>query len=204
MIRVRGPSTGSLSPPQTRTTRPKRRKRLRSPSPSSPSTPRRNSYHYPHSSSPPPPPSPPSQYSSQSRFSISSLIFSIFSPGLPLVIMVTFASVAVIFLSNLLSPLTSSLGHVVDNLANINAVETIHALVAPAAAAIGSIPVKDIWCNGVGIGCVGPDRNAAFTTDSFTSLDMAHPANQISLGHDFFDCLSDLRISREQDKAVSQ
>lgn len=112
--------------------------------------------------------------------------------------MVTAVAIAAIFIANTLYPITKGLGKVVDNLADFRPIDTL-------STAIQAIPAKDIWCNGIGFGCEKPDRNAAFTTESFKSLDLAsHPANQISLGNDFFDCLSDLRITREQSIAVSQ
>lgn len=178
------------------------RKPHQSPSPSIPPTPRREFSHYSYSALPPTP-APPRSVSHYSRRGFSFPWLFCLS-WLPIVTVVIFGSFATMSLHNLFSPLTMSLGNVVSNIADINPVETIHAIVSPAVTAIGSIPIKDIWCNRVGLGCPGEDRNTPFTTSSFQSLDLDHPAHEISLGNDFFDCLSDLRITREQDKAVSQ
>lgn len=116
--------------------------------------------------------------------------------------MIVFPSIAVMYLSNLLQPLTISLGNVVTRLTDIDPLGAVRALWFPTSAALAAIPYAAIWCDSVGLGCKGADRYAAYTTDAFHSLDV--PVEQISLGDDFFDCLNDLKITRQQKNAVAQ
>ncbi|KAG8873924.1 hypothetical protein FRB97_006347 [Tulasnella sp. 331] len=98
-------------------------------------------------------------------------------------------------------PLTVSLSNVVTRLTDINPLEAAKALWVPTAATLAAIPYSAIWCGSIGIGCTGVDRYAAYTTDSFHSLPL--PVEQISLGNDFFDCLNDLKITRQEKNAVA-
>ncbi|KAG8994039.1 hypothetical protein FRB93_001709 [Tulasnella sp. JGI-2019a] len=122
----------------------------------------------------------------------------LFSPSWSLLLMIIFPSIAIICLSNLLQPLTNSIGNVVTKITNI---DLFGAIGATTSAAFSAIPYAAIWCNTAGFGCKAVDRYAAYTTDSFHLLDV--PLEQISLGNDFFDCLNDLKITRQQKNVVA-
>lgn len=116
--------------------------------------------------------------------------------------MIIFPCIAIVYLSNLLQPLTSSLGAVVTRLADFSLIDAAKAFWVPTSTALAAVPYTAIWCGSIGIGCTGRDRYSAYTTDPFHSLDVT--VEQISLGNDFFDCLNDLKITRQQKKAVAQ
>ncbi|KAG9033937.1 hypothetical protein FRB95_014016 [Tulasnella sp. JGI-2019a] len=67
--------------------------------------------------------------------------------------------------------------------------------------ALFTIPFTTIWCDRIGIDGEGVDRNTTYTSDSFDSFDV--PLEQISLGNDFLDCLSDLHVTRQHLHAAS-
>lgn len=126
-------------------------------------------------------------------------LLGLFSPSFSLLLMVGFISVAIVALSTTLHPITQGLGNVVNAFSRINPAEVVGAIMNP----IAAIPVADIYCKTIGIGC-GRDRHAAFKTETFGSLKRPNVFEQISIGTDFFDCLDDLRISRQQEFATSQ
>ncbi|KAG8955952.1 hypothetical protein FRC04_006400 [Tulasnella sp. 424] len=119
-------------------------------------------------------------------------------PSCSLVLMAGFICAAVVALSTTLYPITQGLGNVVSAFSRINPSEVIGAIMNP----IAAIPVTHMYCKTIGIGC-GPDRHAAFKTEKFWSLKRTHSSEQISIGTDFFDCLNDLRITRQQEVGTS-
>ncbi|KAG8951778.1 hypothetical protein FRC00_007113 [Tulasnella sp. 408] len=125
-------------------------------------------------------------------------LLGLFSPSFSLLLMVGFVSVAIVALSTTLHPITQGFGNVINAFSRINPAEVVGAIVNP----IAAIPVADIYCKAIGIGC-GRDRHAAFKTETFGSLKRPNVFEQISIGTDFFDCLDDLRISRQQEFATS-
>ncbi|KIO25712.1 hypothetical protein M407DRAFT_8268 [Tulasnella calospora MUT 4182] len=108
-------------------------------------------------------------------------------------------AIATVALSTTLHPITQGVGNVFNSFSRINPAEVVGAIVNP----IAAIPVTDTWCKTIGFGC-GRDPHAAFETETFESLGHPHPSEQISIGTDFFNCLDDLRILRQQEFAASQ
>ncbi|KAG8907831.1 hypothetical protein FRB99_002004 [Tulasnella sp. 403] len=127
----------------------------------------------------------------------------VFSPTWPQVIVAVSASIAIMAICLVVIPITRGVGNVVDAIAAVNPAQMISAVVVPAVEAIGAIPAGEIWCNTVGFGCLTAPRDAPYTTESFDSLQHSILPSDISLGNDFFDCLSDLRITRQQQTEVA-
>ncbi|KAG8931564.1 hypothetical protein FRC01_001128 [Tulasnella sp. 417] len=125
-------------------------------------------------------------------------VLALFRPSCSLVLMAGFVSIAIVALSTTLHPITQGLGNVVTAFSRFSPAEVVGAFMNP----IAAIPVTDMWCKAIGIGC-GRDRHAAFKTETFGSLKRPNSFEQISIGTDFFDCLDDLRISRQQEFATS-
>ncbi len=176
------------STPRTRA----RARRLRSPSPamSLAAVSRRSAPNAP----------PQAVRSVQPRWSIMSL----FAPGLPLLLMSIFISLALIAVAMLLLPITRSFQKIVDTITSLNPVSALSALLGPTAAAIGSLPLGAVYCGSIGIGCPEKDRQKAFRTAKFADHPTTEPNQQVSLGGTFFDCLNDLRITRHHEFAVAQ
>ncbi|KAG8951779.1 hypothetical protein FRC00_007114 [Tulasnella sp. 408] len=89
-------------------------------------------------------------------------------------------------------------GYFANTLSGINPAKVISTILSPT----GPISVPDMWCRTIRIGC-RPDRDAVFRTGNFENLKRPHPSDQISIGTDYFDCLDDLRILRQQEFATS-
>ncbi|KAG8987932.1 hypothetical protein FRB90_003065 [Tulasnella sp. 427] len=209
------PTPMSFSTPTKKVVkRPKQRlrRKMRSQSPSPSPTPGHYAYQYPpllpplpYVPAPPmayyqtpgrrqPPPAPQYAPPPGRQWSLLGLL----SPSLPLLFMVIFGSLGLAAVSLMLHPLTRGFGDVISSFSRINPAEIVGAIVNP----IANIPVTDVWCKAIGIGC-GPGYHAAFKTDTFMSLKRPHSTEDISIGTDFFDCLDDLRITRQQEVATS-